>query len=81
MVLHMTQLDVAERILDILVKDLGLKSGDPIPDHRLKESYRTRGGDSADINVGLRYAEEREWLTYDRLSDTWYLTELGGQYP
>ena len=77
MPIRMTQQQVAEWILDILVKDLCLKPGEPVPDHRLKEKYRARKGDSADIMVGLKYAEEHEWLTYDLAKDTWYLTELG----
>jgi hypothetical protein len=53
----MTQRQVAEWIHDILVKDLRMKPGDPVPDHQLKEKYRSREGDSADIKVGLKYAE------------------------
>jgi len=48
-----------------------------VPDHQLKEKYRAHKGDSADIKVGLKYADEHEWLTYDLAKDTWYLTELG----
>ncbi len=77
MPIKMTRQKVAERILDILVKDLGLKPEDPVPDHQLKEKYRARNGDSADIKVGLKCAEEHEWLRYDLTTDTWHLTELG----
>jgi hypothetical protein len=77
MSIRMTQQQVAEWILDILVKDLHLKPGDPVPDHQLKEKYRARKGDSADIKVGLKYAEEHEWLMYDPTKNTWHLTELG----
>jgi hypothetical protein len=48
-----------------------------LPARSLKEKYRARKGDSADIKVGLKCAEEHEWLTYDLTKDTWYLTELG----
>jgi hypothetical protein len=34
-------------------------------------------GDSADIKLELKYAEEHAWLTYDRTKDAWRLTELG----
>jgi hypothetical protein len=73
----MTEKEVAEWILDILVKELRLKAGDPVPDHQLKEKYRARKGDSADIPVGVRYAGNHEWLAYDATTDTWHLTELG----
>lgn len=77
MPIKMTQQQVAEWILDILVKDLRMKPGDPVADHQLKEKYRARKGDSADIKVGLKYAADHEWLTYDLAKDTWYLTKLG----
>jgi hypothetical protein len=32
-----------------------------VPDHELKEKYRAHKGDSADIKVGLKYAEGNEW--------------------
>jgi hypothetical protein len=48
-----------------------------VPDHQLKEKYRARKGDSADIKVGLKYAEEHEWLMYHPTTNTWHLTELG----
>jgi hypothetical protein len=77
MPIRMTQQEVAEWILDILVSDLRLKPGDPVPDQRLKEKYRERKGDSADIKVGLEYAGAHEWLSYDDLTQTWHLTEFG----
>lgn len=81
MPLKMTELDIAEWILDILVKDLRLQSGDTVPDQSLKEKYRARGGDGADIKTGLQYAEVQEWLVYDSQQNAWRLTELGHQYP
>ena len=81
MVIKMTQQQVAEWILDILVKDLRLKPGDAMPDQQLKEKYRARSGDSADIKVGLEYAEKQGWLTYSRAKQTWYLTPEGHQLP
>lgn len=81
MTIPMTQQVVAEWILDILVNELGLKPGDSVPDQQLKEKYRARKGDSSDIKAGLEYADQKEWLAYDGLKDTWYLTELGYEYP
>jgi hypothetical protein len=80
MPIKMAQREIAEWILDILVKDLGLKPGNPVPDHELKQKYRARKGDSADISVGLKYAEAHEWMAYNSSDDTWHLTELGYQY-
>jgi hypothetical protein len=78
--MKITQRDVAERILDILVKDLRLKPGDPVPDQALKTQYRSGGGDAGNIKDGLKYAGDNEWLTYDPSKDAWYLTELGHEY-
>jgi hypothetical protein len=80
MVHKLSQRDVAERILDILVKDLGLKPGERVPDHQLKEKYRAGGGDAADIQIGLKFAEAEEWLRYDRATQAWRITELGHEY-
>lgn len=73
----MPQQEIAEWILDILVKDLGLKPGNPLPDQELKRRYRARNGDAADIKIGLAYAEAHDWLIYDGRNDTWYLTKFG----
>jgi hypothetical protein len=73
---EITQQEVAGRILDILVNDLGLKADDPVPDQQLKLKYRERKGDGADIAKGLKYAGDQEWL-YDELTQTWHLTEPG----
>jgi hypothetical protein len=75
--IEMTRQEVAEWILDILVNDLKLNSGDPMPDQQLKERYRARKGDSADIKKGLKYAEDQEWLMYERTTNVWHLTEQG----
>ena len=80
MTISMTQQEVAEWILEILVKDLGLKPGDALPDQELKRRYRARNGDAADIKFGLGCAEAHEWLAYDESKDTWYLTALGYEY-
>ena len=78
MPIDMTQREIAEWILDILVKDLKMKPGDPVPDQQLKQKYRDRKGDSADIKRGLKYAEEQEWMSHDGPPTyTWRLTELG----
>jgi hypothetical protein len=80
MAIKMTQQEVAEWVVDILVNELELKPEDPVPDQELKERYRARNGDSADIKFGLKYAEAQEWLRYQRSDDTWYLTGLGYEY-
>jgi hypothetical protein len=77
MPIKMTQQEVAEWILDILVKELKLKPGDVVPDQQLKQKYRARSGDSQNIPEGLRYAVDRDWLLYDRPADKFHLTELG----
>jgi hypothetical protein len=78
MPIKMTQQDVAEWILDILVNDLKLKPGDAVPDQQLKQKYRDRKGDSADIKAGLQYAEEQGWMAHDGPPTyTWRLTQLG----
>jgi hypothetical protein len=80
MTIKMTQQDVAEWIVDILVRELELKPGDEVPFQRLKERYRARKGDAGDIPVGLQYAGNQEWLTYDGAKDAWHLTDLGYEY-
>lgn len=80
MSIKMTHQDVAEWILDILVNELGLKSGDEAPFQRLKERYRARKGDAANIADGLKFAGDQEWLRYDDIKDTWHLTALGHEY-
>jgi hypothetical protein len=77
MPIKMTQQDVAEWILSILVDDLKLKPGDLIPDQQLKQKYRERNGDAANIPAGLKYAVAQEWLSYDQAADKFHLTELG----
>jgi hypothetical protein len=51
-----TQQQVALWILEILVTELHLKPGDEVPFQKLKERYRARGGDSANIKDGLEFA-------------------------
>ena len=75
--IKMTQQEVAEWILDILVNDLRLKPHDAVPDQQLKQKYRDRKGDSADIKEGLKYAADQEWLMYEPTTQKWHLTELG----
>ena len=77
MTIKLTQRDVAERILAILVHELKLKPGEPMPDQELKTRYRAGGGDAADIKAGLMYADDQGWMTYDRPKHDWKLTELG----
>jgi hypothetical protein len=80
MALKLSKREVAERILDVLVKDLGLKPGERVPDHQLKEKYRAGGGDAGDIGIGLEYADTNEWLSYNAATEAWYLTEQGHEY-
>jgi hypothetical protein len=78
MPMKMTERDVAEWILDILVNELKLKPGDAVPDQQLKLKNRERNGDGGDIKKGLQYAEEQEWMAHDGPPTfTWRLTELG----
>jgi hypothetical protein len=77
MPIKMTQQDIAEWILDILVNDLKLKPGDVIPDQQLKQKYRERNGDSGDIRHGLEFAGDQEWLSWDAGTENWSLTDLG----
>jgi hypothetical protein len=78
MPIKMTQQEVAEWILDILVNDLKIKPGDAVPDQQLKHKYRERNGDSGDIKQGLQYAEEQGWMAHDGPPMfTWRLTEFG----
>jgi hypothetical protein len=81
MPIDMTEHEIAEWILDILVKDLKLKPGDAVSGLQLKQKYRDRKGDSGDIKQGLEYAEEQEWMAHDGPpAFTWRLTELGHEY-
>ena len=77
MPIDMTQREVAEWILDILVNGLKLKPGDSVPDQQLKQKYRERNGDSGNIPAGLKYAGDQEWLSWDAATDRWHLTEQG----
>ena len=78
MPIKMTQQQIAEWILEILVEELKLKPGDRLPDQLLKERYRARKGDSGDIKIGLELATELEWLTLDEFAPTQFrLTKLG----
>jgi hypothetical protein len=77
MPIKITQQEIAEGILDMMVKDLKLKPGDAVPDQQLKERYRARKGDSADIKEGLKYAADEGWLAYELTTQMWHLTELG----
>lgn len=72
MVHELSQREVAERILGILVKDFGLMPGERVSDHQLREKYRERGSDAADIQVGLEFAGADEWLSYDAATQDWY---------
>jgi hypothetical protein len=47
-----------------------------MPDQQLKERYRARNGDSADIKEGLKHAGDQGWLSYEPTTRIWHLTEL-----
>jgi hypothetical protein len=79
MPIDMTQQEVAEWILEILVKELKLKPEEAVPDQQLKQKYRARSGDAANIPDGLKYAVDQEWLSYDQATDKFHLRELGGE--
>ncbi len=83
MVHKLSQREFAGRVLDNLVKDLELSELKPrerVPDHRLKEKYRTGGGDAGDIQIVLKFAEAEEWLSCDAATQAWYITELWQEY-
>jgi hypothetical protein len=71
---------VAEKMLEILVRDIGLKAGQDVPDQQLKERYRAHRHDAANLKVGFKYAGDRGWLEYDTARDVFRLTEDGYQY-
>jgi hypothetical protein len=77
--IKISQQQVAERVLDILVNELKLKPGDVVPDQQLKQNYRERNGDAANIKDGLKYAGDQEWLSYEPTTHSWHLTDLGHQ--
>lgn len=68
---------IAAAVLNILVKEIGLRAGQCVPDQLLKTKFRERGGNSEDIADGLAYAYNQDWLSYDSSKDAFYLTEVG----
>jgi hypothetical protein len=56
MTIPITKQGVAEKMLEILVQEIGLKAGQDVPDRQLKEKYRAHKHDAADLKVGLEYA-------------------------
>jgi len=78
MPIKISQQQVAEHLLDILVIELKLKPGDVVPDQQLKQKYREGNGDGGDIQHGLAYAGDQEWLEYHGApACNWTLTALG----
>ena len=71
---------VAEKMLEILVREIGLKTGQDVPGQQLKERYRTHRHDAADLKVGFKYACDHGWLECDAARDVFRLTEDGYQY-
>lgn len=76
MPIRVTLEQVAETLLDILVKDLDMKPGQEVPDHALKERFRARRYDAANIKDGLKYAHQRGWIEYSA-EDRFTLTANG----
>jgi hypothetical protein len=72
-----TPAELAETLLEILVKEIGLEPGHPVPDQLLKAKFRERGGHSEDIADGLKYAHGQYWLEYDSDKDAFFLTDAG----
>jgi hypothetical protein len=71
---------VAEKMLEILVREIGLKAGHDVPDQHLKQRYRAHSHDAANLKVGFEYACDRGWLEYDGARQLFRLTEDGYQY-
>ena len=57
----------------ILVLHLRLKPYDEIPDRPMRVEYEALGGKAYEIAAGLRFAHQREWVTYERSTDRFYL--------
>jgi hypothetical protein len=74
MTVKITARQVAETMLDILVRDIGLKPRQEVPDQLLKQTYRARSHDAGDLKVGFEYAHQQGWLEYDRARDAFRLT-------
>jgi hypothetical protein len=49
----------AEKIIDILVKEIGLKAGQEVPAQLLKEKYRAHDYDAGDLPAGTDRPQER----------------------
>jgi hypothetical protein len=71
---------VAEKMLEILVREIRLKAGQDVPDQQLKQRYRAHSHDAGDLTVGFEYAHEHGWLEYDSTRKVFRLTEDGYQY-
>jgi hypothetical protein len=80
MTIKVTARQVAETMLDILVRDVGLKPRQEVPDQLLKEKYRALNHDAANLKIGFEYAHQQGWVEYDRARDAFMLTALGHQY-
>ena len=70
--------ETAEVILDVLVREVGLKPDQGVPDQLLKTKFMERGRRYDDIAAGLEYATaEQGWLQYDHGTDRLFLTQSG----
>jgi hypothetical protein len=70
--------DHATLLVEVLVHDLGLRTGDAVPDHRLKERYIARGRGPDEIGIGLERAHGKDWLRWDAAGGgSFFLTETG----
>jgi hypothetical protein len=70
----------AERIIDILVKEIGLKAGQEVPAQLLKEKYRAHDYDAGDLPAGIKYAVDQGLLELAGPKNELRLTELGQEY-
>jgi len=70
----------AEKIIEILVQEIGLKGGQAVPEQLLKEKYRAHNYDAGDLPAGFKYAVEQGWLELVGPNNELRLTELGHEY-
>ena len=71
--------DPATLLVQILVHELALKAGDEIPDQQLSARYRAHGHSPDGIWDPLKQAHGRDWIRYESVSDSFFLTAAGYQ--
>jgi hypothetical protein len=70
--------DPATLLVEVLVRDIGLKAGEAAPDQRLKERYVARGHSPDEIASALKQAHAADWIRWDAVGGgTFFLTEAG----